>query len=581
MPDTPSAKEEIKRAADIVQVIGQYVQLKKSGKNFMGLCPFHAEKAPSFTVSPDRQMFHCFGCKKGGDVFDFWMAYHGMTFPEAIKDLAERYGITITETFSSGEEKKKTRIREALFQTNASAADYFQEALHRSGEGNPAVRYLQKRAISDEIIREFRLGYAPEAWDGLTLYLKHRRIDINFAVQAGLIIPKKGGGYYDRFRGRLIFPIFNLRGQVIGFGGRVLNDALPKYLNTPETPIFHKGMIPYGLHASYQAIRQKGAVVIVEGYMDLLALRQHGLQEVVATLGTALTHDHIRKVKGYAEEAIVVFDADEAGRTAALRSLPLFLNEGLRARAVVLPDGHDPDSFVNNEGLPAFLALLEKAVPIFDFFLEDKLAQATGDIEKKVAVLKEVLPALAQLRNRAQRSLYASRVAERTGIKEAVVLAELKAVGQGRPQEAIRKDLAQAAAASQARQAIGERQLLNLLLHHPAAVAELQDTDCTLLLSDGATLQIVQRIFKTYRQEGWFSPEGLEQDLEGETVRIRFREALVADTIYSDEEVIQAVREIEMKVRHKKLMNSIKAAGKDPAALNRLLKMKAAEAHTP
>ncbi|MFO7600422.1 MAG: DNA primase [Candidatus Desulfacyla sp.] len=580
MSDTSSAKEEIKRAADIVQVIGQYVQLKKAGKNFMGLCPFHAEKAPSFTVSPDRQMFHCFGCKKGGDVFAFWMEYHGVTFPEALKDLAERYNITITEAFSSDEEKKRTQIRETLFDINETAARYFQEALGQTA-GNPAIEYLKRRALSKKIIWEFRLGYAPDTWDGLTHYLKSRRIDLEMAAQAGLIIPKKGGGYYDRFRGRVMFPIFNLRGQVIGFGGRVLNDAMPKYLNSPETLLFHKGEFPYGLHASYQAIRQRGATVIVEGYMDLLALREHGLEEVVATLGTALTHDHIRKIKGYAREAIVVFDSDEAGRVAALRSLPLFLNEGLPARAVALPHGHDPDSFVNENGLPAFLALLEKAAPMFDFFLDQKLSLAGSDIEGKVTVLKEILPVLAQLRNRAQGSLYAGRLSERIGIKEDVILSELRAVAKGLSEGGLEKDLKERVAASEAKQRIGDVQLLNLLVHHPVAVTGLLDTDCMRLLSDATTSQIVKRIFEKYRQEGRFSPEHLEESLESEEVRIRFREALVADSIYSDQEVKQAVREIEEKAHQKKLANSIKEAGGDPEALNRvLLQLKAREAQS-
>jgi DNA primase len=580
MPNTPSPKEEIKRAADIVQVIGQYVQLKKAGKNFMGLCPFHAEKSPSFTVSPDKQMFHCFGCKKGGDVFDFWMAYHGVPFPEALKDLADRYNIPIKEAFSSGEEKERGRIRETLFKINEIAAQYFQEAMGQSG-GNPAVEYLKKRALSKEIISEFRLGYAPDAWDGLTNFLKSRRIDSQMAAQAGLIIPKKGGGYYDRFRGRVMFPIFNLKGQVIGFGGRVLNDALPKYLNTPETLLFHKGEFPYGLHASYKAIRERGVTVIVEGYMDLLALRKHGFQEVVATLGTALTHDHIRKIKGYAEEAIVVFDSDEAGRVAALRSLPLFLNEGLSARAVVLPHGHDPDSFVNKNGLSPFLALLEKGAPLFEFFLDQKLTEGGNSIEGKVTVLKEILPILAQLQNRAQRSLYAGRLSERIGIKEDVILSELKAAAAGLSEGGLQKSLKERGAAFEAKQRIGDVQLLNLLVHHPVAVTGLVETDCWKLLSDATTSRIVERIFERYRQEGRFSPERLEESLENEEVRIRLREALVADSIYSDQEVKQAVREIEEKVRQTRLTNSIKAAGGDPKALNRvLLELKEREARS-
>ena len=571
MPSNQSAKEEIKRAADIVQVIGQFVQLKKAGKNFIGLCPFHAEKDPSFTVSSDRQMFHCFGCKKGGDIFAFWMEYHGLTFPEALNDLAERYNVQITEKFSAIEEKKRSDLRETLLKINEDAALYFQQALSKTARGNPAADYLKKRAISKEIISEFRLGYAPDRWDGVTDYLREHNIHLERAVQAGLIIPKKGGGYYDRFRGRVMFPILNLRGQVVGFGGRVLDDSLPKYLNTPETPVFHKGEFPYGLHASFKAIRQKGIAVIVEGYMDLLALRRHGLDEVVATLGTALTDQHIRKIKGYAREAVVVFDSDEAGRNAALRSLPLFLNEGLPAKAVVLPNGHDPDSFVNTEGLPEFLKLLNSASSMFDFFIDQKLTQDDSDIEGKVHALKEILPVLSQLRNAAQRSLYARRLSEQIGIKEEVVLSELKSFKQDLSGDALEKGLKGRLTGPKVEKKIGDIQLLNLLVHHPKAVTGLMTSDCRALLSDDTASEIVGVIFDTYRKEGRVSLENFEEHLDNDDVRIRLREVMVADSIYSDQEVKQAVEEIREKARQKKLSDSVKAIKGDPEALNDLL----------
>ena len=571
MASHQSAKEEIKREADTVQVIGQVVQLKKAGKNFIGLCPFHAEKDPSFTVSSDRQMFHCFGCKKGGDIFAFWMDYHGLTFPEALKDLAERYNVQITDKFSAIEEKKKSKLRETLLKINEAATLYFQQALSKTAIENPAADYLKKRAISNEIISEFRLGYAPDKWHGIVDYLRRHKIDLERAVQAGLIIPKKGGGYYDRFRGRIMFPILNLRGQVVGFGGRVLDDSLPKYLNTPETPVFHKGEFPYGLHASFKAIRQKGIAVIVEGYMDLLALRRHGLDEVVATLGTALTDQHIRKIKGYAKEAVVVFDPDEAGRNAALRSLPLFLNEGLPARAVVLPDGHDPDSFVNTKGLPEFLKLLDSASSMFDFFLAQKLTQDDSDIEGKVHALKEILPVLSQLRNAAQRSLYVGRLSERIGIKEEVVLSELKSFKQNRSGDAPERGLKDRLKGRKLDKKIGDIQLLNLLVHHPKTITGLMDSGCRDLLSDDTASKIVEVIFDKYRREGQFSPENIEDTLDNDDVRIRLREVMVADSIYSDQEVKQAVEEIREKARQKRLSDSVAEVKGDPEALNKML----------
>ncbi|MBC8421226.1 MAG: DNA primase, partial [Desulfobacterales bacterium] len=277
MTSYQSAKEEIKNTADIVELIGQYVQLRKAGRNHVGLCPFHAEKDPSFTVSPEKHTFHCFGCKKGGDIFSFWMEYHGATFPEALRDLAERYNITISEGFSQAAERQKAAKREGLYRINEKTAAYFQKTLKHPAKGKAARDYLKKRSIPGEIVAEFRLGYAPDEWDGLVKDLRGHHMDLNGAVEAGVIVPGKKGGYYDRFRGRIIFPIFDLRRgeRVVGFGGRVLDESLPKYLNTPETPIFHKGRSLYGLHSSHAVIRERERAVVVEGYMDLLALKGH------------------------------------------------------------------------------------------------------------------------------------------------------------------------------------------------------------------------------------------------------------------------------------------------------------------
>jgi DNA primase len=368
-----------------------------------------------------------------------------------------------------------------------------------------------------------------------------------------------------------MFPIQNLRGQVVGFGGRVLDDSLPKYLNTPETPVFHKGEFPYGLHASFKAIRQKGIAVIVEGYMDLLALRRHGLDEVVATLGTALTAQHIRKIKGYAKEAVVVFDSDEAGRNAALRSLPLFLNEGLPAKAVVLPNGHDPDSFVNTKGLPEFSKLLDSASSMFDFFLDQKLTQDDSDIEGKVHVLKEILPVLSQLRNAAQRSLYAGRLSEQIGIKEEVVLSELKSFKQNRSGEALESGLKGRLAGSKLK--ITDMQLLDLIVHHPETVPELVNSDCRTLLSDHTASKIVDVIFGRSLREGQCSPENIEEDLDNEDARIRFREVMVANSMYSDqEEVKQAVKDFKKKAETRMISDAYEKKKKDdPEAGNKML----------
>jgi len=578
MASYQSAKEEIRRAADIVELVGQFVQLKKTGRNFVGLCPFHAEKDPSFTVNPERQTFHCFGCKKGGDIFAFWMEYHSSTFPEAVRDLAERYHVTISEGYSATAEKKKAAQTSALYKINDIAADYFQKALAQSAKGEPARGYLKRRGISKEIITDCRLGYALDEWDGLIKVLKQHGADMNMAAQAGVIIQKEKGGYYDRFRGRVIFPILDLRQHVVGFGGRVLDDSLPKYLNTPETPIFHKGDFLYGLHASFKAIREKGRAVIVEGYMDWLALRRHGLEEVVATLGTALTDRHVRKLKGYAKEAVIVFDSDEAGKTAALKSLHVFANEGLSARAVVLPAGHDPDSFVNEKGLDRLLGLLDKASPMFDFFLEQKLTERDSD-EGKVRALKELLPVLSEIRDFTLRSLYVQRLSEKIGIREDVVLSELKTSMKNLSGKAIGKCVKERLSELRAeKSSIGDLQLLNLLVHYPHTVSKLMDCDCKILLSDPQIIEIVDTIFERYLKEGPFSPDDLLESLKSEASRGQLREILHRPSIiFSDEEVEQAVAEFEKKAHQKKIaasLESFRKASGDAEALNDLLKMK-------
>ena len=571
-----SAKEEIKRAADIVELIGRYVQLRKAGRNYVGLCPFHAEKAPSFTVNPERQTFHCFGCKKGGDIFSFWMEYHSATFPEALKDLAEKYHITISERFSESAEKKKAAQRELLYKINEMATDYYGGTLKDPEKGIHARSYLKRRTVSDEIISEFRLGYAPAEWDGLTRTLRKSGINLDMAVQAGLIIPKKTGGFYDRFRSRIIFPIFDLRQHVVGFGGRVLDNSLPKYLNTPETPLFHKGELFYGLHVSFKAIREKGRAVIVEGYMDCLALKDHGFQEVVATLGTTLTDRHVRKLKGYAKEVFIVFDSDEAGKKAALKSLPVFSNEGLSAKAVLLPDGHDPDSFVNENGLKGFLELLDHASPMFDFYLEQRLTHGDSD-EAKIGVLKESLPILSEIHEFSLRSLYIRRLSERIGIKEDVVWLELKSFRDKNSAKTTGANLKERIAGSMVERRFDDLHILNLLIHYPQRVYRLMDCNWKVILYDPVVVDIVETFFQQYHKKEQFLPEDLLDSLESDVARKELREALLEKSHYPDEEVEQALTEIEGKVKQIQIAASIKKAREQGniEELKQLFKLKA------
>lgn len=570
-----SAKEDIKRSADIAELIGQFVQLKKTGQNYVGLCPFHSEKDPSFSVSPSKQIFHCFGCKKGGDIFTFWIEYHKTTFPQAMRDLADRYHITLPSRDITPSQKRKMELKELLFKINETAADYFHQILTKSNKGEPGRRYLEKRSITKDLIIEFRLGYALNEWDGLIKYLKRKNVEMEKAALAGLIITKDSGGYYDRFRGRVIFPIPNLRKQIVGFGGRVMDDSLPKYINTSETPVFQKGDLLYGLHAAYQSIREKGRTLIVEGYTDVLALRRHGFNEAVATLGTALTRNHIRKLKGYIKEAVVVFDSDAAGKVAAIKSLPLFLNEGLSSKVMVLPAGDDPDSFVNKNGLNGFLALLNESMPMFDFYLDLKLSQQGDGIEGQFDLLKEMLPVLSELNNASQRSLYIRRLSEKTGIAESVVLTELqnwKVYHSGKARESsLKKKLFE----SKAKKG-DDLPLLNLLIHSPHTIDKLMNNDCKILLSDPIVMEIFDSMHEIYQKEGEIKPEEIMEKLEDESARERFREVMLAPPIYPNEMVEQAVNEFQNRVHKIKITESINKAKRrgDIEELNQLLKIK-------
>ncbi len=576
MDDYQSAKEEIKRAADIAELIGQYVQLKKAGQNFLGLCPFHSEKAPSFTVSPSKQMFHCFGCKTGGDIFRFWMEYHKVSFPQAMRDLADRYHITLPERRLTPSEKQKMELRDFLFRINEIAADYFHRILLESEKGRPGRDYLNRRSISKGIIQDFHLGYSHDEWEGLVGHLTKNRVDMDKAVQAGVVIPKKNGGYYDRFRGRVIFPIYDLRNRVVGFGGRVLDESLPKYLNTPETPIFHKGKLLYGIQAAYQSIRESGRAVVVEGYTDVLALREHGFKEAVATLGTALTTDHIRNLKGYTREAVLVFDADAAGKGAAIKSLPLFQNEGLSSRVMVLPEGDDPDSFINERGLNDFLKLLDTAMPIFEFYLDLKLSQINQGVEGQMLFLKEMLPVLSELNSASLRSLYTQRLSEKSGISEPVIMSELETLRLNRSHEENEERLRKKLSGLKAK-GLDDLPILNLIIHFPHTIERLIENDCRRLLSDPTIKEIFDCICHTYEREGAVLPEAILDKLEGESVQGRFREILLLPPFCEDEGVEQALQELKEKVYKIKLSESLESAMKTEGNLeerNQLLLLK-------
>jgi DNA primase len=421
---------ETRNAADIVEVISEAVSLKRSGNNYLGLCPFHSEKTPSFSVSPDKQIFHCFGCGAGGNVFTFLMKQEGFSFPEAVRTLAQRYGVNIPRQEMTPRQRDRIEERRQLLAANRLAAEYFHRALHQGSGSERARRYLEKRGISREMLDRFGIGYAPDGWDNLLRHLKSKRVPEGLIEKCGLAVArKKGSGCYDRFRDRIVFPICDLRGDIIGFGGRVLTGDLPKYLNSPETPLYSKSRTLYGLHLARNQCRDDASVFVVEGYFDLIALVQHGVRNVVATLGTALTAEHARVLRGLIGEGgrvILVFDSDDAGIRAAKRGVEVFDKAQVNAQVLVLESGHDPDSFVFRYGSDSFRQAAENAQAAVMFLLETAIERHGTSIEGVVRVIEAMTTPLASISDSVERSLYVKRVAERLGIDETDVREKLR-----------------------------------------------------------------------------------------------------------------------------------------------------------
>jgi DNA primase len=417
--------EEIKTRVDIVELASEYLTLKKAGRNFIGLCPFHQEKTPSFTVNRDKQIFYCFGCGEGGNVITFLMKIADKTFPEAIKDLAEKTGVVLPPMLSGKEVRQKDSLKEGIINLNLKAAQHFSRNLS-SPAGKVVREYLQNRSISEETIKQFRLGFAPDIWRSLTDYIEGSGLSLKLAEQAGLIISGKEGSYYDRFRGRLIFPIENIFGEIVAFGGRILEKGEPKYLNSPESPVYIKGRNLYGLNKAKEEIRKKGFALIVEGYFDLISLWNAGIGNVVATLGTALTKEHLELLRRYTLEVVSLFDPDEAGRKALDRSLELFLNMSMRARALILPDGCDPDDYVKKHGKDELDKLIAHAPAISDYYIDNVLGSGKT-FEDNCDLIKTAMEFIGKIGDERviEKNLFVKRVAEKLGINQELLKKEI------------------------------------------------------------------------------------------------------------------------------------------------------------
>lgn len=415
--------EKVRTAVDIVEVIGQDVKLTQRGRNYVGLCPFHGEKTPSFTVSRNNQLYYCFGCGSGGDVYNYLVNSRQMTFPEAVAELAKHAGLELPR--ATAQQSRRSEKSQQMYELNRLAAVFYYRML-RSSQGQEARSYLVQRGIDHSLAKQFYLGYAPDSWDGLVNFLEaNTELPLELAEEAGLIISGKHG-YYDRFRNRIIFPICDLNQRFIGFGGRIIGLGEPKYLNTPETLVFHKGRSLYGLNWSKNSIKQKNCVVLVEGYTDYISLYAKGVTNVAASLGTAFTEHHARLISRLTKNAVIAFDSDTAGVKATQRGLNILVDAGLNVKVAVVPQGSDPDSFARSHEPGQVIEWVEQADPYLKYQINMVVAQYDIDSpEGKVNAAKEIINILRQVESIIERVEYSKYVAELLSMDQAVINAEL------------------------------------------------------------------------------------------------------------------------------------------------------------
>jgi DNA primase len=537
---------EIKDAANIVDVISNYVSLKKVGNNYKGLCPFHSEKTPSFIVNEEKQIFHCFGCNAGGNVFSFLMKMDNLSFPESAMGLARQYGIHIHRIKESDANSEKTLKREYLFKLNELAASYYHNILINEKEGEKARKYLTKRGIGNDVISTFRLGYAMDSWNSLFNFLLKKDVSVSKASEVGLIIPKKTKGFYDRFRGRIIFPIINVQGRVVGFGGRVLDDSLPKYLNSPESIIYNKSNCLYGINIAKDFVRNNDIIIIVEGYLDLLSLNQYGIKNVVATLGTSLTSSHVSTLKRYTKNIVTIFDADDAGEKAATRSLDNFLKAYVSPKIATLPSGFDPDSFIKKVGKKAFEEIIAGSVPLIEFVTNEAIKKHdSSSMEGKIEIIQEISPLLSKIESRLERDLYIQEISRRLGIKESTIILELRNTKRGTAElqrednKAMDKDLA-------------ERILLQLMLIKKEVIHKIRDEAVVEDFNNRRYKKIASLILSVFDKEGDVDPAKIMNQFEDESSKELVSLLLVQDGSIVD--VKKTLKNCIYKVR----MNKIK-----------------------
>jgi len=555
--------ENILSRIDIVELISGYIPLKKAGRNYKANCPFHHEKTPSFMVSPDRQIYHCFGCGESGNAFKFVMRYERLEFPQAVEVLAQKTGVTLPETRISS--NKNTGITISLYNLNELTAKFYEQTLN-SPEGGQARAYLLKRGVDKETSSFFRLGYASSKWEGLITHLRSKGVNLSLMEKAGLVVPRENQGYYDRFRNRLIFPILDIKSRPLGFGGRILegNTDLAKYVNSPETPIYTKGRHLYGLNFSKDSIREADYAVIVEGYLDFIIPFRAGIRNIVASQGTALTVEQIRLLKRYAQKAIIVYDSDSAGKAATLRSLDMFIDEDMEVGVVTLPQGYDPDLYVRKNGSQKMTDLLNGAANFFDYKLKVLKEQYNSrEIEGKNKISREMLQSIARFKNAILKSEYIKKLSEELKVNEDALMQELSKISCPATGERIYQQ-------SQKNQATNiinptESLLIKLMLEEQNVISRIRDNLEPGDFLDERASRIVSVLFDLIERGKSIEPNQLVNYLEDDITKCICESAFKTEIIKEErdriiEDCIQRLKNRKLLLKRQYLQEEIKRA---------------------
>ncbi len=577
----PAVIEEVLERTDLVELAREYVVLKKNGRNYIGLCPFHAEDTPSFSISPDKQFYYCFGCHAKGNAIGFLMEMEHLSFPEALEKLADRAGITMEKREMTPAEERTQKETQSMYRMNQMAAEFYRRRLAER-DGQAARDYLNRRGVGVASLEKFVLGFAPDRWDDLTLYLTKAGFAPELLVKAGLSgqSEKDRTRYYDKFRGRIMFPIHDYKGNIVAFGGRIMGEGGPKYLNTGDTPIFNKSQTLYGLWFAGQEIRRQNQVILMEGYMDVIAAHQYGLENVVASLGTALTVSHGRLLKRYASEVLMAYDGDNAGANANLRGMDILRDQGFQIKVLPMPQGLDPDDFLQKDGLSGWKDLAaEYSLGLLEYKMEQSFLQHDGNtIDGKGAIVRELIPEILRQKNQVEQDLFVRLLARRLGISPNAIYMDLRKKGAKTPAD--EKNASpmprQPYRTQQGREKIC-RDLVKYMLENREVFVSVQQ-EIGLSFPNNEALKELLSLVENLQENYQFSPSSLfsylpEGEAKEELVRLMALPDSAEDQVILAAACVRALKIPEMQKEIDQIQNALKcgAAGEDTKYLAKRL----------